>query len=185
MMRTLSIALLTVGDPGRLTGGYLYHRRLAEAAPRHGARLTFLSFPNRPFPLAALDAPVLLRRAHRMSAHVLVLDSIAAVYAGPWMFLRPPSLPLVAMLHQPPGGIDHRPMRVRVQTWLDRLAYARSRRLLVASDSLAHELAAAGLPRERILVVPPGRDVSPVAGPPPGDLRQGRRASFLCVANWV
>ena len=57
MTRTLLAALITLGDPGRLTGGYLYHRRLAELAPRHEARLDFVSFPDRPFPLAILDGP--------------------------------------------------------------------------------------------------------------------------------
>ena len=37
----------------------------------------------------------------------------------------------------------------------------------------------------RLRVVPPGRDVAAAPGPPPGDLRRGRRAAFLCVANWV
>jgi glycosyltransferase involved in cell wall biosynthesis len=65
------------------------------------------------------------------------------------------------------------------------LAYRRARLLIVASDSLAEELRAGRLPPERVRVVPPGRDVAePPAGRPP-DLRHGRRAAFLCVANWI
>src|SRR5206468_2596889 len=105
MTGPLVVALLTLGDPGRLTGGYLYHVRMAEMAPAHGARLEFVSFPEHPFPLAALDAPAALRRARRPGAPAPVLDSIVAAAAAP--------------------------------------------------------------------------------GPPPGDLRRGRRAAFLCVANWV
>jgi len=89
------------------------------------------------------------------------------------------------MLHQPPGGIDHGPLRTSIQAMLDRLAYRRARRLLVASASLAEELILRGERPERISVVPPGRDVAPSAGPPPGDLRRGRLAAFLCVGNWV
>ena len=48
--RMLTIALLTLGDPGRLTGGYLYHRRMADAAERHDAKVLFGSFPDHPFP---------------------------------------------------------------------------------------------------------------------------------------
>src|SRR5947199_5469923 len=73
MTRMLVAALLTLGDPGRLTGGYLYHRRMAEAAPRHAARIEFVSFPERPFPLALLDAPRVLGRARTQGAQVLVL----------------------------------------------------------------------------------------------------------------
>ncbi|HEX5502772.1 MAG TPA: glycosyltransferase family 4 protein, partial [Thermomicrobiales bacterium] len=185
MTRTLLAALLTLGDPGRLTGGYLYHRRLAELAPRHGARLTFVSFPERPFPLAALDAGRVLRRAARTGADVLVLDSIVAAFLGPRLLARPQATPLVGMLHQPPGGIDHGPLRTALQVPLDRLAYRRARLLLVASEALADDLAARGVPRARLRVVPPGRDVAAAPGPPPGDLRRGRAAAFLCVANWV
>jgi glycosyltransferase involved in cell wall biosynthesis len=195
MTRTLLAALITLGDPGRLTGGYLYHRRLAELAPRHGARLDFVSFPDRPFPVALLDAPTVLHSVRRSGADVIVLDSIAAAFCGPWFALRAPPLPMVGMLHQPPGGIDHGPLRTYVQARLDRLAYTRAKRLLIASDSLAEDLRNAGEPVERLRVVPPGRDVAASEGPPPGDpraaalhgagLRQGRHAAFLCVGNWL
>src|ERR671936_255550 len=160
MTRTLVVALLTLGDPGRLTGGYLYHQRMAEAAPRYGARIAFVSFPERPFPLAARDAPAVLPHACSPGAQALVLDSIAAAFLGPWLLARRPALPLVGMLHQPPGGIDHGPLRTAVQAQLDRLAYRRVRLLMVASDALAEQLKAEGVPRHLLRVVPPGRDVA-------------------------
>ena len=76
-----------------------------------------------------------------------------------------------------------------MQAPLARLAYRRARLLIAASDSLAEQLSAQGIERDRIRVVPPGRDVaghgdaSPTSAPP--DLRRGRRAAFLCVGNWV
>ena len=154
------VALLTLGDPGRLTGGYLYHQRMAEAAPRYDARIAFVSFPERPFPLAARDAPAVLRHVRSLGAQALVLDSIAAAFLGPWLVVRRPELPLIGMLHQPPGGIDHGPLRAAGQALLDRLAYRRARRVLVASDSLAEQLIAEGVPRPRVRVVPPRRDVA-------------------------
>jgi glycosyltransferase involved in cell wall biosynthesis len=209
----MRVALVTLGDPGRLTGGYLYHRRMADRAPQHDARVEFVSLPDRglarfklgltrfklPFPLPALAVPRLLSRLP--PCDVLLLDSIAAAYVGPSFALRPPRRALAAILHQPPGGIDHGPMRTAFQARLDRLAYRHARLLLVASDSLADELAAAGMPRDRLRIVPPGRDVAPpghggtgpghgetgatAAGQPLPDLRQGRRAAILCVGNWV
>src|ERR1700736_3443060 len=125
MTRTLSAVLITLGDPGRLTGGYLYHRRLAELAARHRARLDFVSISDRPFPLAIVDAPSVMQQVRRTGAAVLVLDSIAAAFCGPWFALREPPLPMVGMLHQPPGGIDHGPLRTALQARLDRLAYRR------------------------------------------------------------
>ena len=182
---TLLVVLITLGDPGRLTGGYLFHRRLAELAPRQGAELEFVSFPDRAFPLAILDGPRVLEAATRKQPDVIVLDSIAACFLGPSLALRRTPQAMIGMLHQPPGGIDHGPLRTGVQAALDRLAYRHLARLLVASDSLAEDLQRGGEPAERIRVVPPGRDVATAIGPAPGDLRRGRRAAFLCVGNWV
>src|SRR5687767_3749363 len=46
----MRVCLVTLGDPETLSGGYLFHRRLAELAPAREAKLTFFSFPERPFP---------------------------------------------------------------------------------------------------------------------------------------
>jgi glycosyltransferase involved in cell wall biosynthesis len=178
------LCLVTLGDPRRLTGGYLYHLRMAEAAGRHGARIVFVSFPERRFPLAALAAPRVMRRARRLGARAILLDSIAAAFACPWLLAASPAVPVIAVLHQPPGGVDHGRGRTSLQAPLDRLAYRQARLLLAASKSLADQLAAAGLDRERIRVVPPGRDVA-AASAPARDLRCGRRVALLCVANWV
>lgn len=184
----LMVALLTLGDPGRLTGGYLYHQRMAEAAPRHNARVVFISLPERPFPLGVLDAPAAFARAARLGADLVALDSIVAAACGPWLALRPSSpVPLAAVLHQPPGGYESGPLRTAVQRRLDRLAYRSARRILVASESLAERLIAEGLPRGRLRVVPPGRDGAPAPEPATGvpDLRLGRQAALLCVGNWT
>src|SRR5207253_1451415 len=113
--------------------------------------------PDRPFPLAALDAPRILRQAYRLGAEALVLDSIAAAFLGPWLVIRPPKLPLIGMLHQPPGGIDHGPLRTAIQGQLDRLAYRYCSRLLVASQSLAGQMRAGARASCPVTVVPPGR----------------------------
>ena len=181
----LTISLLTLGDPETVTGGYLYHLRVAALAGANGARLRFVSFPDRPFPLPAASGRRVLRAAREHGAHVLLLDSIAAAFAAPWFPRRAPGAPLVGMLHQPPGGIDHGPARTRVQAVLDRLAYRHASRLIVASDALADELRDDGFPDRLLRVVPPGRDVAPAAAPPPSDLRRSRRAAVLSVGNWV
>lgn len=147
--------------------------------------MEFVSLPDRRFPLSALAVPAALRAPPLLRAHALVLDSIAAAFLGPWLALRDLEVPMVAMLHQPPGGIDHGPLRSRLQSWLDRMAYRRAQLLLAASDALADELRAHGFPAETIRVVPPGRDGVPQSPTAQLDLRSGRRAAFLCVANWM
>ncbi|MBV8714351.1 MAG: glycosyltransferase family 4 protein [Chloroflexi bacterium] len=174
----LTAVLITLGDPAQLTGGYLFHRRLAELAPTYGASLQFASFPPRPFPLGLLHTRDVLKDVDRRRPDVVVIDSIIA-----WCFaVQGPRQPAVGMLHQPPGGIDFGPLRTSVQARMDRLAYRHLNRILVASDSLADELRPVGL---QVCVVPPGRDVASDLGPPPGDLRQGRRMAALCVGNWL
>src|SRR5206468_2644810 len=93
----MDVVLVTLGDPQRLTGGYLYHQRIAELAPRHGARITFASFPDMPFPLAAFTAGRVRRQAEQADA--ILLDSLAAAFLGPSLWLHPPGRPLLGILH--------------------------------------------------------------------------------------
>jgi glycosyltransferase involved in cell wall biosynthesis len=180
----LAVSLVTLGSPEQLTGGYLYHRRLAELAPQHDAHLDLLAVSALPFRLPAARAGRVLRGAAR--ADVLVVDSIAAAFVGPWRLLRrrptasSKPQPLAAMLHQPPGGIDHGWPRRAVQAALDRMLYRRCDLLVLASETLR-----AQLPAVRTVVVPPGRDVAVAPAGPPADLRQGRQAALLSVGNWV
>ena len=191
MTPTLRLALLTVGDPNTLTGGYLYHRRMADLAPDHGCEIRFISVPSLRFPLAAIHMRTSLQEASAIGAQALVIDSIAAAFLGMRPRL-PAGIPMIGSLHQPPGGIDHSVTRTRIQAPLDRRAYLSCRILIAASESLASDLALAGLPPDRIRVVPPGRDVVSSAshGPPkitPAkiDLRRQRSIAILTVANWI
>jgi glycosyltransferase involved in cell wall biosynthesis len=181
----LNVSLVTLGNPQTMTGGYLYHRRIAALAPACGARVEFVSFPAWPFPLPALAGPAVLRTVARRQPDVLLLDSIAAAFVGPWRARRRSPVPLVGIVHQAPGGIDYGRTRTRVQAVLDRRAHRQAARLLVASASLAEEMAACGVPIEVLRVIPPGRDVASDIVLPPADLRAGRKAAILAVGNWV
>jgi glycosyltransferase involved in cell wall biosynthesis len=190
MTRT-QLALLTLGDPARVTGGYLFHRRLAARAPQHRMEIEFVSVPDVPLPWAMLSGPNWLRHPVLQRADALVLDSIAAAPAAPWLGRLP--MPVLGMLHQPLGGMDTGRVVRWVRAPFDRWAYRRAQLLMVASDWLAAQLADAGIPRSRLLVVPPGKD--PEAGhagqlgdhvqATTAELRHGRRAAALCVANWL
>ena len=145
----LIVSLVTLGTPDQLTGGYLYHRRIADLASAHDARIQFRSAQLR-------------RNPFDRDADVILIDSIAAAVATPWLWRRPRGMPLAAILHQPPGGIDHGPMRRAVQSRLDKFVYRRCELLITASAALADELTDAyGISEARIHVVAPGRDVAP------------------------
>lgn len=127
----LTVCLVTLGDPATLTGGYRYHRRMAELAGRNDARVGFVSLPLR---LPALYGYRALRAAR---ADVVLVDSIAAAFLAPWILLRRPRR-LAAVVHQPPGWIDHAALRKWIQARLDRLLYRDGTlRLHLAGDEQA------------------------------------------------
>jgi glycosyltransferase involved in cell wall biosynthesis len=180
--RMLAVSLVTLGSPSQLTGGYLYHRRMADAAAAHDVDLRFVSFPEHRFPLPALWARRVLGQAGEVQG--VLIDSIAAAYVAPVVALRRPAVPLVAVVHQTFGGIDHGPVRTALQAPLDRLVYTRAARVIAASEALADELAAGGVDRQRLSVVAPGCDLAVPEDPLP-DLHLGRSVAFLAVGNWV
>jgi glycosyltransferase involved in cell wall biosynthesis len=191
MTRT-RLALLTQGDPHRVTGGFLFHLRLAQRARQHDVQMAFVSIPDTPLPRAMAAGSAWLKHPVIQRADVVVLDSIAAAAAAPW--LQRVRAPIVGMLHQPPGGLELPPVARRLRGLLDLWAYREAEVLMVASDWLAQQLQEAGVPRRRLLVVVPGKNLDtgeaePTGSDSPEDLRTtmrgGRRAAALCVANWL
>ena len=180
----IHVKLVTLGDPTQLSGGYLYHQRMAAAAPTHGAQLGFVSIPRRAFPLALAASRTLLRRLGPTDA--VLIDSIVAALAAPWLRRLGRTTPVVAVVHQEPGGVDAAPWRSAIQRRLDLSAYRRVTTIIVVSDFLANELRIQRIDGSRITVVPPGRDAAqqqPVV--PAGDLRAGRAVAAICVSNWT
>jgi glycosyltransferase involved in cell wall biosynthesis len=183
--RMLQVALVTVGDPSRLSGGYLYHQRVVERAARHGAEVRFVSVPSRPFPLAVVDGRAVLRAA-AAGSDVVVVDSLASNTLGPWLAAGRCRVPVVGSVHQGVGGIDTGRARQAVQRRFDRWAWAAADGLIVASDALAAELVAGGVPGEAMTIAPPGRDVPTAGAPGPRlEMRQGRAIAAICVGNWL
>jgi glycosyltransferase involved in cell wall biosynthesis len=189
-MTPTQVTLLTVGDPQRVTGGYLFHRRLADRATQHGAQMTFVSIPDVPLPWAIGTGPAWLRARETRNADVVVLDSLAATAAAPW--IGRVAAPVVGMLHQAPGGTDTNRFARSFRAPFDRHAYRTCRVLIVASEWLAEQLAAGGVPRGKLRVVVPGKDLdaqtageSDINPMERAQLRDGRLMAALTVANWL
>jgi len=177
----LRLALLTLGDPNQQTGGHRYHRKMARAAPGYGAEIRFCSIQDSSWPLPIVTAARAFRAASERSDAV-VLDGLAAAFVAPWIARSP--VPVIAVLHQGPGGVGHGWIRSLSQGALDRVAYRHAGGFIAASQSLVEALHGLGVADGRIRFVPPGCDV-PSDGGPPLDLRQGRDVAVLCVANWT
>jgi glycosyltransferase involved in cell wall biosynthesis len=178
---SLRLSLVTLGDPNRQTGGYRYHRKMARAASAYGAEIRFRSIPDLAWPLAIAPAARTLRAA-AVRSDAIVLDSLAAAFVAPWIPRSP--TPVIAVLHQAPGGVGHGRFRSFVQGALDRSAYRHASGFIAAGQSLIDALQRSGVPDDRIRFVPPGCDV-PFDHGPPLDLRRGRDVAVLCVANWT
>jgi glycosyltransferase involved in cell wall biosynthesis len=157
----------------QVTGGHLYHRRMAEAAGSRGAAIEFISASR-------------LRNPLREARGVVLVDSLAAWSVAPWLLTgRRHSGPIAAILHQPPGGVGQGAIRTTLQRPLDQALYRRCDLLIAASTALGHDLVDRyGLPADRVCVVEPGSDL-PLDREAKGDLRLGRRIALLCVGNWL
>ena len=121
---------------------------------------------------------------------MVVLDSLAATAAAPW--IGRVAAPVVGMLHQPPGGMDANSFARSFRAPFDRHAYRTCRVLIVASEWLAEQLAAAGVAarqaarrcaRQGSRRANRGRDdIHPMER---AQLRDGRLMAALTVANWL
>lgn len=142
---------------------------MVDAAPRHDASIAV--------------AQARLGRPAPRDCDVLVIDSITAWRLAPDMATGMLRRPVVAMVHQQPGGVDTGPVWHRPQRSLDRFVYRRCDLVLAASSSLNEALVAEhGVDPARVRLVEPGCDLP--AGAAPGDLRAGRRVAVVCVSNW-
>jgi glycosyltransferase involved in cell wall biosynthesis len=160
----VNAVLLTAGDPSALTGGSLYHRRIAERASRFGVALEVRS-------LERTDDGT---RAAR-DADVVVVDSLVAARVRPRG-----SVPVVASVHQRPGGlVGPWPARA-ARAALDQRLYRRADAVIVPSRFLRDTLVRAGVARDRVRVVEPGSDAVR-ARTARGDA--GGPVGFLCIAN--
>jgi glycosyltransferase involved in cell wall biosynthesis len=177
----LRLALVTLGDPNQQTGGHRYHRKMARAAPGYGAEIRFSPIPDRSWPFPIATAARAFRAASARS-DAIVLDSLAAAFVAPWIARSP--VPVIAVLHQAPGGVGHGWIRSLSMGALDRLAYRHASGFIAAGQSLVDALRGLGVPNDRIRLVPPGCDVPSDEGPSL-DLRRGRDVAVLCVANWT
>lgn len=175
------LCLLTEGDPGQLTGGYLYQQQMAAYAACHGAGIEFASI--RPGRLFQQHREVRRRLAELQRYDALLLDSLVAAPVAPLLPALARHVPVIALAHQQPGGADQGMPGWVIRKSLDLRAYRSSHGAIAVSKWLAERLRAGGVPPERICVVTPGRYTDASSGTP-ADLRRGRGAAVLCVSNW-
>ena len=176
--------MVTAGDPTRLTGGYLYNRRIF-AALRAAGLATGQLVLRSGSPLAAASQLQAALAARRPA--LVVVDSIALTPAALALARRNRAkTPVLALMHMRPSDLAP-PWRRPLARYLERRLLSVADRVVAVSPDLARRLVAVGARPDRVAVLPPGRDGAPagaapspnLANPPPRDDRR-----LLCVANW-
>jgi glycosyltransferase involved in cell wall biosynthesis len=175
-------AFLVPGALDQLTGGYLFDRHVVEGLRASGRTIDVIEIPGE---FARADAAAREAASGALTRladdAVAVIDGLALFAFGDCLERQAQRLRIVAFLHHPLAeetGLSERERR-RIGDLEARLLKL-VRGVLAPSESTARLVAAYGVPRSRIAVVPPG-----TAKPPrPVRRRPARsRLDFLCVAS--
>jgi glycosyltransferase involved in cell wall biosynthesis len=171
------VAFVTVGNTGRLTGGYLYNARVLVALRERGAEVEEI--------VASGASPAEQEAASRSSLgldprrfDVIVVDALARIVCAPHLDRWREERPVVAMVHELPSVAESATGKEREYEE----PLLRSDRLISVSEIGGSILEDRGVPAQRIRVVPPGFDRFPTDGGAPVS---GGTLRALCVAQWI
>ena len=172
-------AFVTAGDTKRLTGGYLYNRRLLEGLEESGVEVEVM-VPSGADPAEqATAAPGFGRAFDPAPFDVVVVDALARIVVAPHMDAWRSVRPVVTLVHELPGAADpsladrERPFEFPL---------LRSGRLVAVSRHGKEVLLDRGVPAGRVAVVPPGFDGLERH---PEQPRAGGVLRVVCVAQWI
>lgn len=175
----MRVVFVTVGDPARLTGGYLYNRRLQDGLRKRGVEVEQVVASGASPEEQAEAAPGLGDAFDPAPYDVVVSDALSRVVCAPhldrWRSLRP----VVMLVHELPGVADPA-IADRERVFEGPLL--RSDRVVAVSEHGRQLLLERGVPARALRIVPPGFDHLD---------QQERREKIegplrvLCVAQWI
>ena len=175
----MRVAFIMVGDTDRLTGGYLYNRRVLEGLEERRVKVeTSVPCGAGPGDQAAA-APAFGDGFDPGRFDAVVLDALARIVAAPHLDRWRSGRPVVALVHELPGVAE--PSAADRERPFER-ALLRSDRLVAVSRHGREVLLGKGAASGRAHVVPPGFDG---LGRPEGKPRDGEALRVLCVAQWI
>jgi glycosyltransferase involved in cell wall biosynthesis len=178
------VAVITVGDTGRKTGGYLYNGRVISGLRRRGLEVEELVAGGASPDEQRKDAPRLGSAFDPSRFDMIVVDALARIAVAPHLERWQAFGPVVALVHELPsvaGGGSGTETVARERDYEEPLL--RADRLVSVSDHGRNVLLGRGVSPSRIHVVPPGFD-----GVQVGDGTPARRDGLvraLCVAQWI
>lgn len=173
----MNLAFLTVGDPNRLTGGYLYHREVFRRWRAQGHRVDEIVLGSADVTGQLAAAPLAGTRVAAEQYDTLLVDALARVVVAPWIEHWRAQRPLIALIHELPavaGALDP-----REREWEQTLLHADA--LVAVSDDGAATLIARGADPARVFVASGGCDRLlarlPASGP--------REPLVIAVGQWI
>lgn len=178
------IAFITVGDPQRLTGGYLYHARLFAGLRARGWRIAEIvaSAADLAAQRAAVEQIGPAIDARRYDA--VVIDALARGVVAPladrWRAMRP----VVVLVHQLPSVAEATPAQIAGERALEQPLLAADRLIAVSAHG-RDTLIARGVAPERIVIVSPGFDRLPIDVTLEPIAPRANEIQALCVAQWL
>jgi glycosyltransferase involved in cell wall biosynthesis len=169
------VAFVTVGDTGRLTGGYLYNARVLEGLRENGVEVEEIVPCGASPEEQGAAVPRLGSFLDPGPFDVVVVDALARIVCASHLDRWREERPVVAMVHELPSVATQ-------QDASDEEPLLRSDRLISVSEHGRSILRDRGVSAGRIRVVPPGFDRLPTGTNSP--VRDGALRA-LCVAQWI
>ena len=178
----MRVAFVTVGDPGRLTGGYLYNARVLAELRERGVAVEEV-VPCGASPQEQEEAATRLRSVlDPRRFDVVVVDALARILCAPHLPRWREERPVVAMVHELPSVAAAGDATGEERGHEEALLQADL--LICVSEHGAKILEDRGARAERIRIVPPGFDrFAKVEGT--GPPVRGGAVRALCVAQWI
>jgi glycosyltransferase involved in cell wall biosynthesis len=180
----LRVAVVTVGDTGRKTGGYLYNRRVISGLRTRGFEIEEVVTGGASPDEQRTTAPRFGSTFDPSSFDVIVVDALARIAVSQHLDRWLASRPVVVLVHELPavaGGGSGSKTMTRERDYEESLL--RADRLVAVSDHGKKVLLDRGVSFGRIHVVPPGFDRVPAGDASPAQRDGPVRA--LSVAQWI
>jgi glycosyltransferase involved in cell wall biosynthesis len=169
------VAFVTVGDTGRLTGGYLYNARVLRGLRENGVEVEEIVPCGASPEEQEAAAPRLGSLLDPGRFDVVVADALARIVCAPHLDRWREERPLVAMVHELPSVAT-------LEAASCEEPLLRADRLISVSDHGRSILEDRDVPTGRISVIPPGFDRFQKGT---GSSVREDTVRALCVAQWI
>jgi glycosyltransferase involved in cell wall biosynthesis len=176
------VAFVTVGDTGRLTGGYLYNARVLLGLRENGVEVEEVVPCGASPEEQEAAAPRLGSILDPRRFDVVVVDALARIVCAPHLDRWRKERPVVAMIHELPSVAAPEIVTDKELKYEEPLLRADC--LIAVSGHGGSILEDRGVPAGRIRVVPPGFDRLPIDNVASSPIHDDV-VRALCVAQWI